>query len=221
MHLFLTDRLSCPRCGPDFGLILLADEVRDRRIISGDLGCANCREKYPVAEGFGDLRPPPRAPLSPPEPSSPPADPEETVRFGALLGVTEGPGTLLLEGPAVRQAGALADLIQGVEVVGVDTSLMGEAEREGVSRMVAHPRIPFFNASLRGVLLSGEVGILEVEEAARVVALQGRVVVLESPPQARERLEGLGLKVILEQEGVLVAFRERWEAVPLVPLRGS
>ena len=24
MHLFLTDRLSCPRCGPEFGLILLA-----------------------------------------------------------------------------------------------------------------------------------------------------------------------------------------------------
>ncbi len=30
MHLLLTDRLTCPRCGPDHGLILLAREIVDR-----------------------------------------------------------------------------------------------------------------------------------------------------------------------------------------------
>lgn len=63
MHLLVTDRLSCPRCGPTFGLILLADDLRDRRVLEGALGCANCRERYPVRGGFGDLRPPPRVAL--------------------------------------------------------------------------------------------------------------------------------------------------------------
>lgn len=51
MHLLLTDILSCPRCGPEFGLILLADRIEARRVLAGILGCANCRSKYPIREG--------------------------------------------------------------------------------------------------------------------------------------------------------------------------
>ena len=32
MHILLTDALTCPRCGPDFGLIVLAEGVEDRRV---------------------------------------------------------------------------------------------------------------------------------------------------------------------------------------------
>lgn len=53
MHILLTDILTCPRCGPEFGLILLADELRDRRVHEGTLGCANCRGRWPVRRGFG------------------------------------------------------------------------------------------------------------------------------------------------------------------------
>ena len=60
MNVALTDHLVCPRCGPPFGLILLAHEVRDRRVRRGEFGCANCRDRFPVEDGFGDLRPPPR-----------------------------------------------------------------------------------------------------------------------------------------------------------------
>ena len=56
MHLLLTDRLTCPRCGPSFGLILLADRMNDRRVVDGVLGCPNCRDGFPVRDGFGDLR---------------------------------------------------------------------------------------------------------------------------------------------------------------------
>ncbi|MDE2753719.1 MAG: hypothetical protein OXI83_14170, partial [Gemmatimonadota bacterium] len=60
MNVTLTDHLVCPRCGPPFGLILLAHRVRDRRVQRGEFGCANCRDRFPVEDGFGDLRPPPR-----------------------------------------------------------------------------------------------------------------------------------------------------------------
>ena len=46
----LTDHLVCPRCGPPFGLILLARDVRDRRVREGEFGCPNCRDRFPVKE---------------------------------------------------------------------------------------------------------------------------------------------------------------------------
>lgn len=233
MHLLLTDRLTCPRCGPEFGLILLARDVRNRRIIHGDFGCANCRETYPVEDGFGDLRSPPRTPLgdllqgtgegrshSPPEDPAPGGKETEALRLAALLGVTEGPGTLLLKGPAATHAGAVAGLVGGVEVVGMDPSLRGRPEEEGVSRMVARPGFPFFSGTLRAVLLSGDVENRDLGEAVRVLAPRGRVVVLDASVRARRRLEREGLRILLDEPGVLVGLREGYGAQPLVTLRG-
>lgn len=56
MHILLTDILTCPRCGPEFGLVLLADRVEDRRVLEGRLGCPNCREQYPIVAGAVDAR---------------------------------------------------------------------------------------------------------------------------------------------------------------------
>lgn len=56
MDVALSDLLTCPRCGPMYGLVLLPYEVSDRRVRSGVLGCANCRERYPVEGGVADLR---------------------------------------------------------------------------------------------------------------------------------------------------------------------
>jgi uncharacterized protein YbaR (Trm112 family) len=233
MHLLLTDRLSCPRCGPEFGLILLAHEVRDRRILSGDFGCANCRETYPVEDGFGDLRAPPRAPLaelleekgvsSPDPPGGSPSGrgDEEALRLAALMGVTQGPGTLLLEGPAASHAGAVAGRVGGVEVVALSPALRWDPEAEGVSRMVAGPGLPFFSASLRAVLLSGRAEDRTLDESARVLIPGGRVVVLDAPPGTGGRLEGAGIRIVLEQEGVLVGERRGSGSRPLVTLRGT
>ncbi|HWK89996.1 MAG TPA: Trm112 family protein, partial [Longimicrobium sp.] len=56
MHILLTDLLTCPRCGPEHGLVLLADRIEERRVVRGRLGCPNCRETYPVAGTVADLR---------------------------------------------------------------------------------------------------------------------------------------------------------------------
>ena len=223
MHLFLTDRLACPRCGPDFGLILLADQVQDQRVMEGVLGCPNCREQYPVVDGFGDLRVSPRSLLEAPGPGADDdsADSEDALRLAAALGVTSGPGTVLVLGPATRHSEALAALIGGIEVVAIDQGGIVHGESEGVSRMVASTGIPFFSGSFRGVLVSGELCERDLEEAARVVAAPGRVVVLEGFPGAKEHLGALGLKVLLDEDGVLVAQSNQAEAHPLITLRGS
>lgn len=222
MHLFLTDRLFCPSCGPEFGLILLAREIRDRRVLDGDLGCSRCRATFPVRRGFADLRASPRSPPPLPNPpsSSPPGDPEEALRLGALLGVTEGPGTLLIVGPAARVAEGVAGLVDGVEVVGLDAALADGEESEGVSRIAAGPVIPFFPGTFQGVVLSGAVGESEVEEAVRVLAPHRRLVVPRSSPEVSREVEALGLMILLEEGGVLVAEKRWSEVLPLVTLRG-
>ena len=218
----LTDRLACPRCGPDFGLILLADQVENQRVTEGRLGCPNCRDQYPIEAGFADLRIPPRSPLlgSMSGTGGDSQDPEETIRLAASLGVTSGPGTLLLVGPVSRYAEALWNLVGGIEVVALDAGGIEREEAEGVSRLVVSAGIPFFAGSFRGVLLSGHMGEGDLREAARVVAPSGRVVVLEAFPGAGKYLEALGLEIILDEGGVLVAQSDQAGPQPLITLRG-
>jgi uncharacterized protein YbaR (Trm112 family) len=208
MHLLLTDRLSCPRCGPAFGLILLADRVEERRVREGTLGCPNCRDGFPVRDGFGDLRAPPRGELPRGRAGSPGAgDPAFAERIQALLGVLEGPGTLLMAGAPARLAAALAESIPGVEVVALDADMAGWPDAPRVSRMVSRPGIPFFSRTLRGVAVDGGLGTRWLEEAARVVAPLSRVVVLDAPDDAGAILAGSGLRVLAAEPGTVVAAR--------------
>ncbi len=206
MHLPLTDRLACPRCGPGFGLILLADRIQNRRVLDGYLGCPNCREKYPVVDGFADLRPPPRPPLGqggPPR-ELPGPDPEQTTRIAALLGVAAGPGTLLLAGWAAEHGAALGSLVQGVEIVAMGAHLRSWPEQEGVSRMIAGPGLPFFTGTLRAAALGGPDASGLVAEAARAVARLGRVVLMPGGPEARSALEAHGLRAVFADANAAV-----------------
>ena len=77
-------------------LVLLADQLADRRVLMGSLGCANCRGRYPIEDGYCDLRSPPSEgyDLSDVVESAP----GDAVTLGALLGVTKGPGEVALLG---------------------------------------------------------------------------------------------------------------------------
>ena len=165
---------------------------------------------------------PPQPPLSPqsgdPDPIS--SDEVDVYKLGALLGVTEGPGTLLIKGPAARQAAELTGLIGGVEVVGLEPALVEEEETEGVSRMVSQPGIPFSSSTFMGILFSGEVTEMDLEEGARVVRRLGRVAVLDASPGTVGWVEACGLEILLREGGVLVAQRVLAEKSPLITLRG-
>lgn len=203
MHILLTDILRCPRCGPEFGLVLLADRVEDRRVGAGRLGCANCREMYPVAGGEVDLRVP--GAVGVPEGGAA-AGPDEAVRLAALLGLSEAWGSVLLAGAGADLADALAALVPGVEVVHA-VGRPGDGAGEGrLSRLVAGAPLPFAPGSLRGVALGREAAGL-VEEGVRLLAPGGRLVVEGAPAGAADGLAAAGLSVLLDQEGWLVAER--------------
>ena len=222
MYLLVTDRMECPRCGTGFGLILVADGVEDRRVHRGILGCSNCRDRYPVEDGFADLRPSPRDPA--PEGVGAPfgrgafgegmlgegargevdGDAEAALKIAALLGVREGPGFLLLSGPHVRHASRLAAMIDGIEILAVDPALRTVREQPGVTRMQVGVRLPFQVASLRGVVLHGEEGEALFDEGLRVLSPGGRLVYFAPPSSARTRMETARMELLLEADTVLV-----------------
>lgn len=210
MHLLLTDRLTCPRCGPEFGLILLAHRLQQRVVQDGVLGCPNCRDSFPIREGFGDLRAPPRGELGRGLAGGPVAGEatrDESARLVALLGIVGGPGTVALVGGPARTAADVALALPEIHVVAIDPDLRDRPEQERVSRLVAAPGLPFFGASLRGVAVDGRLGEAWLAEAARVVAPRGRVVVVGSSVDAVDRLEREGLRVIAADPETVVAAR--------------
>jgi uncharacterized protein YbaR (Trm112 family) len=208
MHLLLTDVLTCPRCGPTFGLILLADRMDERQVITGSLGCPNCRDAFRVSDGFADLRAPPRGELGPGLVGPPGLAPtEESGRITALLGVPRGPGTLALIGEPARHGPAVAALVEGVQVVGIDADLRLWTETGGFSRLVSAPGIPFFTGVLRGVTVDARLGPRWIAEAARVVAPMSRVVVLHAGQRAAPMLQELGLTVLATEAETVVAAR--------------
>ncbi len=208
MHLLLTDRLTCPRCGPEFGLIVLTEEMEGRRVLRGRLGCANCRDNFPIRDGFGDLRAPPRGEL-PRGRAGPPGDVDagETERLVALVGVPEGPGTIALVGEPARHAAGFADRVPDIEVVAVDEDLARWRESPRVSRLAAGPGLPLSGRALRGAVVDGALGATWIREAARVVARHGRVVVVSAPEDADGTLSEAGLAILASEAGTVVAAR--------------
>jgi hypothetical protein len=133
---------------------------------------------------------------------------EEASRLLALVGVTQGPGTIVLAGAPARHASAFAAGIEGVHVVALDPGLAAWPDAPGVSRMMSGSALPIYSRSMRGVAVDGRLGNDVVEEAARVVVPGGRVVVVRADEdEVAETLRGAGLEVLAREGGTVVAAR--------------
>jgi uncharacterized protein YbaR (Trm112 family) len=218
MHLLLTDRLSCPRCGPTFGVILRADRMQDRSVLDGVLGCPNCRDAFPVVDGFADLRAPPRGVLGPglagppqpeqgPDAASAAGGSMSVDRLRALLGIVGGGGALALVGAPARFAPALGAALPELLVVGADADMRLWPEATEVSRLVSGPGLALHGAALRGVVVDGRLGRAWLAEAARVVQPKARVVVMHAREGATKVLEACGFTVMAAEAETVVAVR--------------
>jgi len=234
VYLLLTDHLRCPRCGPEHGLVLLGERIEARRVLEGVLGCANCRERYPVRGGWADLRgaggrsasaAPDReggtalsssreqgggddGPAGAAEDGGLAADTRVSVlRLAAQLGVQEGPAFVLVAGVAAEVAAGVAGLVPGLEVVVVGAELAGLAEAPGVSRLAVGHVLPLAAGSMRAVALVGDGGGIALEEAARVVGPYGRLVLRGAGQTALEQLTRMGFEVLAQEGAEVVAVR--------------
>ncbi|HEU0302156.1 MAG TPA: Trm112 family protein [Longimicrobium sp.] len=206
MHILLTDVLTCPRCGPEFGLMVLADRMEERRVVEGRLGCANCRESYPVHDALADLRLPGAAESGDAGPSME-EDAEASVRLAALMGLSGAIGMALVAGPGARQAAAVHALVPELEVIAAAERPDALPPRAaGVSRIAAGPGgLPLRGGGLRGAALTGGADEARLREGLRVLAPGARLLVEPAAADTAERLRALGAEVLLDQAGAVVA----------------
>jgi hypothetical protein len=218
MHIVLTDILTCASCGPTVGLILLADAIEERRVLTGVLGCPECMARYPVVGGVADLRSvSARGDLDASEalPSSSGAASttpggsvrEGAIRLAALLGLAEGDGNVLILGDLSESVAALAEVVEDIEVVAVATKPGGGPARLGTTRIVAGDRLPFYSASVRAVAFLTGARIEWLDEALRVLSTAGRLVIEGASAEIAARVRELNLAILAEEDGTIVAIR--------------
>ncbi len=204
MFFELTELLTCPRCGPDHGLILLVDAIEDRRVNSGRLGCANCRTDYPVCDGVADLRLAERA--ADEQPLGQIEDEGLAVKIAALSGLNEGPGYLLVSDRLAHTAPALADILPDIEVIAITRSA-GPAEGDGVSPIAVDSGFPLLAYRLRAAAIAPGEDSAMVREAAMLVRAGGRLILFDAGDAAIAAAEDAGLALIARQDRTAVAER--------------
>jgi uncharacterized protein YbaR (Trm112 family) len=201
----LTDLLTCPRCGPAHGLVLLVQEVEGRRVHSGWLGCPHCRHDFPVNGGVADLRlnfeatPHSRAPLR---------DDELALKIVALSDLAGERGYLLIDERLAHAASAVAELADDLEVIAVRSQPDESSERHGVSRILADVRYPLAEYRLRCVAIAPRGDQELVVAAARRVAAGGRLLLFDATDEDLEEAQRSGLAVIASDGGTAVAERK-------------
>ena len=195
MFIELTDHLRCVAEHDESFLVLLPDEVVDRSVRRGTLGCPSCGAVYHVRDGVleaGDA----------PVPSADEAVPGGDA-LAAFAGLGGPGGYMVLVGSAAGRWAEVQAAVPGVHLVLVNPPV-GVAEVRGTSVLRA-ARLPLRSGSMRAVVLGAPCGgdPAWVAEAARVVLPGLRVVGQGAAPT------GVALDLLADAEGWWVAQRAR------------
>ena len=201
----LVERLRCVRSHEPAGLVAVAYETLDRDILRGSLGCATCGAEFPIAAGVADLRDGAAGPPLP-APKTRPAD-ELAVRAGALLGLADPHGLVVLAGAWAAAAPELAAIAEPVRVLALDAP-EGVASGAGVSLARAAGEIPLRAAGARGIALdAAHADARTLMSAVTALAARGRLVAPAACPVP------VGVTELARDERDWVAERDAAEVV--------
>lgn len=178
MFIEVADFLKCPGAHEYQPCVVIPNDLEDRKVVSGVVGCPVCKGEFPIRYGraiFGEAA----LVASPGE--------HDAATLQALLGLMSPGGYLVLVGSVVncwRELGELA----GTHVIGVNAPATLEGG-EGLSLLDTPGEIPLKSSSVRGVVLSSAQTSGEwVKEAARIV-LPGQRVVAVAETVVADNLE--------------------------------
>ena len=196
MFIELTDHLRCPVDHEESFLVLLPDQVENRSVLTGQLGCPVCGRTFELKNGVLDLG----GALDWSDNGDSLLD---AAAITALTGLHGPGGYLTLVGNVASMWREVAELNPGVALVAVNPP-SGIAEAPGISVLRAG-RLPLKSGSMRGVVLGRSYGAKEdwISEAARVV-LPGLRVVGEGPDPS----SGL-IDLMASADGVWVGTKRR------------
>jgi hypothetical protein len=202
MFLELVDSLRCVRPHEDSWLVARADELVDRHIVRGELGCPVCGARYTVRDGVADFAADAwgaRCALHAPVLVRPAArtdagtDADSTqalaLRAAALLGLTESGGLVVLAGDWSACAYELLDMIEGVQLLALDAT-QGLRSGGALSLALIPDALPLAVESARGIALDAAHATPSLlAGAARALAPGGRLIAPSSalvPDSLRE-----------------------------------
>ena len=228
MFIELTEVLDCPLCRNELGLVAFVDELQERRVLEGHLGCPECRAEYPIRGGGIDLSgledgsdPSDESGVSPSDESSAgPGGPAPTVgcnderamQVAALLGVRERAGArLLVDESLAACAPAMVGWGERIEILTLVPVLASEGpfgSGPGVTPVAGatHARWPIRPHALRGVaLLGGSPDRLR--EAERVLTRGGRLAVLEPAPDVLDAINDCDFEILAVEARALAGAR--------------
>ncbi len=175
MFIELIDLLRCPRPHEDTWLVASFQEVSNRFVGTGTLGCPICGEQYPITGGVADFTGGITSPSCDAERAAASHRREElATRAGAFLDATEPGATIVLGGVWAYAAEALAELTEA-RVVALNPP-EGVTETAGVALVRVAADIPLAAESCRGVAFDAWFNAGIVGSAMRVVRQGGRVV---------------------------------------------
>ena len=170
----LVESLRCVRAHEPTGLVAVAFETRDRDIVRGSLGCPECKAEFPIADATADFRDGAEGPALPPAKSRP--EDVLAMRAGALLGLEEPGGVVVLAGAWSAAAPELAALTQAVKILALDAA-PGVASGDGISLARTAGVIPLRAGAARGIALdAAHARESYVSSAVGALAPRGRLI---------------------------------------------
>ncbi len=178
MHVDLIESLRCPRRHEDGWLVAATDEVIDRQIVRGTLGCPICGGEWRIQAGeldFGQVAFAVHETAGTDTGAAHELASAEShaMRLAALLDLRDANGFVVLTGESALVADTLHSLT-GVRVLAVNAS-RGAATRH--SRLRVANALPLGVGTARGVVLDSMHGDSDwLDSAVRAVARGGRVV---------------------------------------------
>jgi uncharacterized protein YbaR (Trm112 family) len=211
MFIELVESLRCPRPHEFTWLVASTLEMAGRDIRRGLLGCPSCSARYPIRDGVVDFQTrdgttpiPDSTPLG-----NPAGDPELATRVAALFDLTSPGGFVVLAGDWAHAAPALVALVEGVEVVVLNTTV-ALTSGSGISLARTDGSIPIRPGAARAIALDKRHAE-HVDAAARALRQYGRLVapVEADVPSGLEELARDG------REWVATKRLETTEGVPL------
>ena len=170
MFIELVDVLRCPNRHSDTWLVLAADRMAGRDVMSGTLGCPICRAEFRIVDGIARF-----GHHSPPDAPSATADENEPLRLAALLDLTDARGYAILVGETGYHAPKLRELTD-VQLLLVDPP-SGINMGSGISALTTPETgaIPLAAASARAVALDDGATFELLTSVVSILTTTGRL----------------------------------------------
>ena len=171
MFIELVELLRCIRAHDESWLVAAIEELADRSIIRGKLGCPVCQAEYPVANGVADFSGGHGSATHRARPLGDPTD--VAMRAGAFLGLAESTGAVILGG---SWAAGASDLVESTEARVFAANHSGSQTNNGVGQILVGVQLPFAASSCAGVALDDSFSAETLTSAIRVIRPGGRIV---------------------------------------------